>query len=79
LSWRHPYWDWAAAPSDGKSVLPSSMSSPTADVVMPNGTNTIANPLYAYRFHQVSMDDFYYKPVRLETPVEVTVTRTLTI
>jgi len=30
---------------------------------MPNGTTTIPNPLYAYRFHPVSMGDFYYEPV----------------
>lgn len=63
LSWRHPYWDWAAQPADGKSVMPSSMTSPTVSVIMPNGTTTIPNPLYAYRFHPVSMDDFYYQPV----------------
>lgn len=65
LSWRHPYWDWAAQPPDGTSVLPKSMSSPNVTVVMPNGTNTIANPLYAYKFHKVSMEDFYYSPVCL--------------
>jgi hypothetical protein len=63
LSWRHPYWDWAAQPADGQSVLPTSMSSPTVNVIMPNGSTTIANPLYAYRFHPVSMEDFYYQPV----------------
>jgi tyrosinase len=63
LSWRHPYWDWAAQPSDGQSVLPASISSPTVNVIMPNGSTTIANPLYAYRFHPVSMEDFYYQPV----------------
>lgn len=31
---------------------------------MPNGTNTIPNPLFAYRFHKVSKKDFYYDPVR---------------
>jgi tyrosinase len=65
MSWRHPYWDWAAEPSDGKSVLPTSMTSKTVTVTMPNGTSTIDNPLYAYRFHQVSQEDFYYDPVRL--------------
>ena len=63
MSWRHPYWDWAAEPSDGKSVLPTSMTSQTVTVMMPNGTSTIENPLYAYRFHQVSKEDFYYDPV----------------
>lgn len=68
LSWRHPYWDWAAQPSDGQSVLPTSMSSPTVNVIMPNGSTTIANPLYAYRFHPVTMEDFYYQPVSPKSP-----------
>lgn len=29
---------------------------------MPNGTNIIANPLYAFKFHPVSVQDFYYDP-----------------
>ena len=29
---------------------------------MPNGTSTIANPLYAFAFHPVSKADFYYDP-----------------
>ncbi|KAK6428007.1 hypothetical protein LTR95_015856 [Oleoguttula sp. CCFEE 5521] len=62
LSWRHPYWDWAADPPAGQSVYPSSISNPTVTVNMPNGTNTIPNPLYSYRFHSVSRDDFYYDP-----------------
>lgn len=41
------------------------MTTPTVTVTMPNGTNTIANPLYAYRFHKVSKEDFYYDPVSL--------------
>jgi tyrosinase len=65
MSWRHPYWDWAAEPSDGNSVLPTSITSKTVTVTLPNGTSTIDNPLYAYRFHQVSQEDFYYDPVRL--------------
>jgi tyrosinase len=71
LSWRHPYWDWAAQPSDGQSVLPTSMSSPTVNVIMPNGSTTIANPLYAYRFHPVSMEDFYYQPVSPKYPQKI--------
>lgn len=63
MSWRHPYWDWAAEPPKGESVLPRSMTTPTLTVTMPNGTNTIANPLYAYKFHPVYKEDFYYEPV----------------
>ncbi|WPH00294.1 Di-copper centre-containing protein [Acrodontium crateriforme] len=61
-SWRLPYWDWAATPSDGGSVYPTSVTSPTINVTMPNGTTTIANPLFSYQFHPVSAADFYYNP-----------------
>lgn len=63
LTWRFPYWDWAALPSDGGSVFPSSMSSPTVNVTTPNGTAIIHNPLYSYQFHPVSQEDFYFNPV----------------
>ena len=63
LSWRFPYWDWAAAPPDGDSTFPESVQSPTVRVRMPNGTTEIPNPLYSYRFHPVSQDDFYFDPV----------------
>jgi len=48
---RIPYWDWAAAPPDGQSVLPDSVAVPTVTVNTPNGTATIDNPLFAYKFH----------------------------
>lgn len=62
LSWRFPYWDWAATPADGKT-FPASIQSPTINVTMPNGSAQIANPLYSYHFHPVRQDDFYYDPV----------------
>lgn len=62
LSWRYPYWDWAAAPPANGSAFPASLTSPTIQVVMPNGTTTIDNPLYSYEFHPVSVADFYYDP-----------------
>ena len=64
LSWRFPYWDWAAPPADGESVYPASMQSPTINVTTPNGTAMIHNPLYSYKFHPVSQEDFYFNPVR---------------
>lgn len=63
LSWRFPYWDWAAAPSDGRGTYPVSLKTPTINVTMPNGTAEIPNPLFSYRFHPVSQDDFYFDPV----------------
>ena len=63
LSWRFPYWDWAATPPAEESVFPSSLQIPRINVTMPNGTGTIPNPLFSYRFHQVSAEDFYFNPV----------------
>ncbi|TKA80498.1 hypothetical protein B0A55_02304 [Friedmanniomyces simplex] len=62
LSWRLPYWDWAATPPPGQSVYPTSVTSPNVTVTMPNGTATIENPLYAYNFHPVTHQDFYFDP-----------------
>jgi len=63
LSWRAPYWDWAAPPPTNQSVLPSSVSNPYVSVITPEGNITINNPLYSYRFHPVSAPDFYFNPV----------------
>ena len=65
LSWRFPYWDWAAPPADNGSAYPESMQSETITVTMPNGTTVIHNPLYSYQFHNVSQNDFYFNPVSL--------------
>ncbi|KAK3069943.1 hypothetical protein LTR53_011321 [Teratosphaeriaceae sp. CCFEE 6253] len=62
LSWRLPYWDWAATPPAGQSVYPDSVTSPNVTVSTPNGTASIANPLYSYTFHPVSHSDFYFDP-----------------
>lgn len=47
------------APLAGQDVMPSSLQRPTIQVVMPNGTNTINNPLYSYRFHPLVYNDLY--------------------
>jgi len=62
LTWRWPYWDWAATPAAGQSVYPASLQTPTVNVTGPNGTMIIANPLYSYQFHPVSSTDFYFNP-----------------
>jgi tyrosinase len=62
LSWRQPYWDWAAAPPVNQSVFPSSLTRQNVTVTMPNGTATISNPLYAFQFHPVTQQDFTYDP-----------------
>lgn len=63
LTWRQPYWDWAAPPPSGESVYPTVLTTPTITVTMPNGTNTIPNPLFAYHFHPIVATDMYFNPV----------------
>lgn len=50
---RAPYFDWAALPpSSMDSMLPASIgNSPKINVSGPHGTQTIANPLFAYAFN----------------------------
>jgi tyrosinase len=56
---RLPYWDWAANPTAGDGVVPSSVRQRTVTVTHPNGTRSeIANPLYRYEFHPLKYDDF---------------------
>ena len=57
-TFRMPYWDWAAPPPSGESLLPASLQRPTIDVILANGTANIPNPLFSYRFHPVIKDDF---------------------
>jgi len=57
-SFRIPYWDWAIAVPQGQPVLPASVwSSKTVQVVTPQGTTTIHNPLYSYKFHPLNSDE----------------------
>ncbi len=54
-NFRIPYWDWAAVPRDGGSVYPGSVGlSPSIIVNGPIGIQTIANPLYSYRFQPLN-------------------------
>jgi len=51
LRFRIPYWDWAAPPPPGQSVLPYSIGAYAAvEVDGPNGRQLIANPLFSYEF-----------------------------
>jgi tyrosinase len=63
-TWRVPYWDWAAPPQNGQSVYPSILAAPTVQVTTPTGDAEIPNPLFSYKFHPVSVEDFYWPPVR---------------
>ncbi|KAF2259452.1 Di-copper centre-containing protein, partial [Lojkania enalia] len=56
-TFRMPYWDWAAIPPEGEGVYPWSVQREKVDVVTPNGTETIANPLFEYTFHPLVPSD----------------------
>ncbi|KAL0254953.1 hypothetical protein SLS55_009477 [Diplodia seriata] len=58
-SFRLPYWDWAVLPPDGEKSVPEFLSSPTINVTRPNGTETIENPLYSYKYHPLNGDALY--------------------
>ncbi|KAL2060390.1 hypothetical protein VTL71DRAFT_9785 [Oculimacula yallundae] len=49
-NFRIPYWDWAVSDDGGESILPDSVMSLSVVVNGPAGVQTIANPLYSYRF-----------------------------
>ncbi|KAL2172055.1 hypothetical protein VTG60DRAFT_425 [Thermothelomyces hinnuleus] len=60
---RLPYWDWAASPPPGQSVLPKSIGgSPFVDVNGPNGLQRIANPLFSYQFNPLDQKAFESSP-----------------
>ncbi|KAI4129108.1 MAG: hypothetical protein LQ338_002406 [Usnochroma carphineum] len=62
-TFRHPYWDWAAPTSDGGPVLPAPVSgSPFIVLHLPNGTQTIRNPLYEYQFSSSDLSLFPDSP-----------------
>ncbi|KAK0660209.1 Polyphenol oxidase 1 [Lasiodiplodia hormozganensis] len=50
-TFRLPFWDWAVLRSDGETTVPDFFVTPTIDVTLPNGSETIDNPLYSYKFH----------------------------
>lgn len=64
-AFRIPYWDWAADPPEGESVLPrSTWESQVIDADGPNGVQQISNPLFAYNFHPLDTKGFPFSPVR---------------
>ncbi|KAH8647567.1 common central domain of tyrosinase-domain-containing protein [Tricladium varicosporioides] len=58
-NFRIPYWDWAAAPPTGESILPISVGgSPSINIDGPAGEQTIANPLFSYSFKPLNTNQF---------------------
>lgn len=63
LTFRQPYWDWAAPSTDGSPVLPAPMSGSAYIVLhLPNGSRTINNPLYQYQFAIADLSAFPDSP-----------------
>ncbi len=63
---RHPYWDWAATPPAGESVLPKSIGGAAyVDINGPNGLQRIANPLFSYSFKPLDSAAFGFGPVSI--------------
>ena len=68
-TFRVPYWDWAAPAPIGQDTLPSSISSPApVQVITPNGTQTIPNPLYQYHFNPLDSNQLPDFPVCVSCP-----------
>jgi tyrosinase len=66
---RLPYWDWAAVPPAGESILPASVQTPTVNVSGPNGVQEISHPLYSYTFRPLNGSVFIEPPVGFEVPM----------
>ena len=64
VSFRVPYWDFAARPPPNESVMPASIGgSWYVDVNGPSGVQRIANPLFNYGFKPLNSTAFIQNPV----------------
>ncbi|KXH25142.1 hypothetical protein CSIM01_11403 [Colletotrichum simmondsii] len=77
IDFRIPYWDWATTPPLGESVYLSEFEQPAIEVYGPNGWQTIANPLYSYKFRPLdpqvfSQGDFPHWTETMRAPFETT-------
>ncbi|KAH6864910.1 common central domain of tyrosinase-domain-containing protein [Alternaria rosae] len=61
VTFRMPYWDAAAIPPKDTSSFPSIVQQDMVEIEVPSGESTmtisVANPLYAYYFHPLPVDD----------------------
>jgi tyrosinase len=61
-TFRMPYWDAAAIPPSGTSSFPTIVQEKELEIEVPSGETTtrisIPNPLYAYTFHTLLVQDF---------------------
>lgn len=49
LTLRLPYWDWATQPANG-DVFPSCFTTPSITIQGPDGSESVSNPLFSYKF-----------------------------
>ena len=65
-TFRMPYWDAAAVPPKDTSSFPAIVQQETVEIEVPSGESTttisVPNPLYAYYFHPLPVDDFKSVP-----------------
>lgn len=67
IDFRIPYWDWATTPPLGESVYLTEFEQPAIQLYGPNGWQTIANPLYSYKFRPLDPQVFSQGDVSSET------------
>lgn len=58
---RSPYWDWAHA-GPGKPQVPSVLVTPSISITTPEGVKEVDNPLYTYKFLDVSVTNSFGDP-----------------
>ncbi len=64
VTFRVPYWDWAAPAPPGQHVLPDTISgSPWIQLNLPTGPRVISNALFRYHFHPLNTDELPDPPV----------------
>ncbi|PQE33295.1 tyrosinase precursor protein [Rutstroemia sp. NJR-2017a WRK4] len=57
LTFRIPYWDWAADPPSGDKYFPTVVGQPSISIVTPTSDGKpvlIANPLYSFKFNPLN-------------------------
>ncbi|KAF7890194.1 hypothetical protein EAF00_008509 [Botryotinia globosa] len=57
LTFRMPYWDWAATPPAGDKYFPTAVGQPLIQIITPTSNNKpvqINNPLYSYKFNPLN-------------------------
>jgi hypothetical protein len=61
-------------PPAGQNDIPDSIAQPSIQVITPNGSQTIPNPLYQYTFHPID-PGMMYEPVSLPSATYSLLTR----